>query len=164
MPKVGIGFCGGMVKKMKNGNLDLQADDKTAEEIRDRPGKAKALTNAYARGAGRKNSFVLWGGYISACFMGLLVIPVLGVCASVFLLCAIVIPALGTIKLVGALLHWDVVNYIVVSSIDSPALLFAISLFMGGILYVLGKGCWKILLCYIRSVGKMKKQLSTSCR
>ena len=43
--------------------------------------------------------------YSLASLSGLFVIPVLAICAPVFLLCAIAAPVLGAVKLVDALLH-----------------------------------------------------------
>jgi hypothetical protein len=89
------------------------------------------------------------------------VIPILGIIAPMFLLCGAIAPVAGLIKFIGSLFGYDV-PYVVAqfgSMTLSPVFTFLYSIVMGGILVLSGRGAWKLLLRYIRMVGKTKEKL-----
>lgn len=138
-----------IVKEIKSEILELQGGGKTAEEILERPGNPKELAKAYLGDWIAKSSSFHWN-------------RILAICAPVFLLCAIAAPVLGAVKLVDALLHLGIpfASYIGMTGIESPALVFLLSIVMGVVLYLIGRGCWKLLVYYIKGVGKAKRRLS----
>lgn len=89
------------------------------------------------------------------------VIPILGIIAPMFLLCGAIAPVAGLIKFIGSLFGYDV-PYVVAqfgSMTLSPVFTFLYSVVRGGILVLSGRGAWKLLLHYIRMVGKTKEKL-----
>ena len=158
-----------IVKEIKSEILELQGGGKTAEEILERLGNPKELEKAYLGDWIAKSSSFHWNRILAICayyslasLSGLFVIPVLAICAPVFLLCAIAAPVLGAVKLVDALLHLGIpfASYIGMTGIESPALVFLLSIVMGVVLYLIGRGCWKLLVYYIKGVGQAKRRLS----
>lgn len=69
---------------------------------------------------------------------------------------------MGAVKLVDTLLHLGLpyAGYIGIAGIENPIIVFILSIVIGVILYLAGRGCWKILIYYIKSVGKAKQRLS----
>ena len=92
--------------------LELQGDGKTSEEIIERLGNPKELAKAYLGDLIAKSSSFSWNRVLAICayyslasLSGLIVIPVLAICAPVFIVCAIATPILGAVKLIDALLN-----------------------------------------------------------
>lgn len=71
-------------------------------------------------------------------------------------------PILGAVKLIDALLNLGIpyASYIGISGIENPAIVFILSIVMGVALYLIGRGCWKLLVYYIKGVSKAKQHLS----
>lgn len=92
----------------------------------------------------------------------MIIIPVLAICAPVFVICAIATPIMGAIKLIDTLLNLGIpyASYIGISGIENPAAVFILSIVMEVVLYLIGRGCWKLLVYYIKGVSKVKKHLS----
>lgn len=158
-----------IVQEIKSEILELQTAGKTAEEITARLGDPKELAKAYLGDLiGKSNSFsrnrvlAICAYYSLASLSGLFIIPVLAVCAPVFIISAIGTPVLGAVKLIDALLNLGIpfARQIGVSGIENPAAVFVISIIMGVVLYQIGHGCWKLLVCYIKGVGRAKQRLS----
>ena len=79
------------------------------------------------------------------------VIPVLVIVAPTFILCGVASAVLGIIKLVDYLLHLNIpyVDYIGFqfgNTALSPIPVFILSLITGIILFLLGRGAWKLLV------------------
>lgn len=162
-----------IVKEIKSEILELQGDGKTAEEIIERLGNPKELAKAYLGDLIAKSNSFRWDKVLAICayyslagLSGLIVLPVLAICAPVFLVCAIATPLLGAVKLLDALLNLGIPYashigiYIGVYGVESPALVFVLSLVMGAVSYLMGRGCWKLLVYYIKGVSKAKQRLS----
>lgn len=158
-----------IVKEIKSEIIELQSNGKTAEEIIERLGNPKELAKAYLGDLITKdNSFSLnrilaiCAYYSLASFSGLIVIPTLAICAPAFILCAIITPIAGTIKLIDALLNLGIpyANNIGISGIDNPFIVFVACIIFGVIMYLIGRGCWKLLVCYIKAVSNTKKRLA----
>lgn len=49
--------------------------------------------------------------------------------------------------------------YYGISGIENPVAVFIISIVMGVVLYLIGRGCWKLLVYYIKGVSKAKQHL-----
>ena len=158
-----------IVKEIKSEILELQGDGKTSKEIIERLGNPKELAKAYLGDLIAKSSSFSWNRVLAICayyslasLSGLIVIPVLAICAPVFIVCAIATPILGAVKLIDALLNLGIpyASYIGISGIENPAIVFVLSIVMGVVLYLIGRGCWKLLVYYITGVSKAKRYLS----
>ena len=160
-----------IVKEIKSEMLELQDNGKKAEEIIERLGDPKELAKAYlgdlisnSNSLGSNRVLAICAYYSLASFSGLFVIPILAICSPVFILCAIAAPILGAVKLIDALLNLGIpyADYIgiSISGIENPVAVFIISIVMGVILYHIGRGCWKLLVYYIKGVSKAKQHLS----
>ena len=158
-----------IVKEIKSEILELQGNGKTAEEIIDRLGNPKELAKAYLGDLiTQDNSFSLTrilaicAYYSITGFSGLFVIPTLAICAPAFILCAIITPIAGIIKLIDALLNLGIpyADHIGIAGIDNPFIVFAACIIFGVVMYLIGRGCWKLLVLYIKTVSNTKKRLS----
>lgn len=158
-----------IVKEIKSEMLELQQNGKTAEEIIERLGNSKELAKAYLGDLIAKKSSFGWNRILAICayyslagLSGMIVIPVLAICAPVFILCGMITPIMGAIKLIDALLHLGIpyAQYIVVSGISNPMLIFLFCLIIGAVLAASGYGCWKLLVHYIKGMSKVKNNLS----
>ena len=85
-----------IVKEIKSEILELQANGKTAEEIIERLGNPKELAKAYLGDLIAKSNSFNWNRVLAICayyslasLSGLFVIPVLAICAPVFIVCGI---------------------------------------------------------------------------
>ena len=158
-----------IVKEIKSEILELQGDGKTPEEILERMGNPKELAKAYLGDLIAKSSSFSWSRMLAICayyslagLSGMIVIPVLVICAPVFIACGIAAPVLGAVKLIDTLLHLGIpyAGCIGISGIENPAIVFVLSIVMGVALYLAGRGCWKLLVYYIRGVSQAKRFLS----
>lgn len=158
-----------IVKEIKSEILELQGNGKAAGEIIERLGNPKELAKAYLGDLIAKSNTFNWNRVLAICayyslasLSGLFVIPVLAICAPVFIVCAIATPILGAVKLIDALLNLGIpyASYIGISGIENPAIVFILSIVMGVALYLIGRGCWKLLAYYIKGVSKAKQHLS----
>ena len=158
-----------IVKEIKSEMLELQGDSKSPAEIIDRLGDPKELAKAYLGDLIAKDSSFSWNRVLAICayyslasLSGLIVIPVLAVCAPVFALCGIACPVLGGIKLVDSLLSLGIpfAGSIGISGIQNPIAVFILCIIIGILLFLIGWGCWKLLGRYIKAVSKTKERLS----
>lgn len=158
-----------IVKEIKSEFLELQGNGKTAEEIMERLGSPKELAKAYLGDLIEKSSPFSWNRALAICafysltgLSGLFVMPVLAICAPVLIVCGIATPLLGAFKLVDAILNLGIpyARYIGISGIENPALVFILSIILGVAFYLIGRGCWKLLIYYIKGVSKAKQHLS----
>lgn len=74
----------------------------------------------------------------------------------------VVTPITGAVKLIDYLLNLGIpyVQYIGISGVNSPILVFIICVITGIGLYLIGRGCWKLLVYYIKGMSKVKNNLS----
>ena len=158
-----------IVKEIKSEILELQGNGKTPEEIMERMGDPRELAKAYLGDLIAKGSSFSWNRILAICayyslasLSGLVVIPVLVICAPVFIVCGIAAPVLGTVKLMDALLNLGIpyAGCIGITGIENPAIVFVLSVVMGMVLYLMGRGCWKLLVYYIKGVSRAKRFLS----
>ena len=110
-----------IVKEIKGSILEMEGEKLTTEQILDRLGKPKDLARAYLGDLLSKESKFSWNRFLIVCafyslvgFSGLFVIPCLAIVAPTFIVCGIVTPVLGIVKLVDYLLHLNIpfVEYI----------------------------------------------------
>lgn len=67
----------------------------------------------------------------------------------------------GALKWLNALLHLGIpyINFVAIAGVESPFLVFILSIVIGVMLYLLGLGCWKLLVLYVKGAGKVKRHL-----
>ena len=144
-----------IVKEIQSEIFELQSNGKNAKEI---------LGDLIAKGTSFSWTRVLaiCAYYSLASLSGLVIIPTLAICAPVFILCGIVTPIIGAVKLIDYLLNLGIpyVQYIGISGVNSPILVFIICVITGIGLYLIGRGCWKLLVYYIKGMSKVKNNLS----
>ena len=157
-----------IVQEIKSEMQELQAAGQTPEQILARLGEPKEMARAYlgdliAQSGGLSASRVLalCAFYSVTGLSGLFVIPVLGICAPVFLLCGVVTPLLGAVKAVDVALglHIPYVQYIGIAGVQNPVLVFVLCILAGIALFALGYGCWKLLVVYVKSISRVKRTL-----
>lgn len=155
-----------IVKEIESEILELHNEGKTEEEIIARLGDPKELAKAYLGDLISKSRSFSWKSVLAICayyslvgFSGLIVIPVLVICAPTFILCGIATPILGAVKLIDSLLSLGIpyADRIEVAGIGNPFLAFGLCVAVGVMLCLIGYGCWKLLVLYIRTVGRIKK-------
>lgn len=158
-----------IVEEIKSEMLELQGDGKTAGEIVERLGNPKELAKAYLGDVIAQDTTLSWNRVLAICafysvagFSGLIVIPTLGICAPVFILCGMITPIIGAVKMIDTLLHLGIpfVQYIGIAGISNPVLVFAVCVISGVVLLLMGWGCWKLLVHYIKGMSKVKNSLS----
>lgn len=158
-----------IVKEIKSTMLEMKQENKPVEEIIEQLGTPKELAKAYLSDLLTKdhnfntnNLLTVIAFYSLTGISGLFIIPILGIIGPVFMLCGVLCPILGIIKLLGYLFHFEVP--FVVFQLGSitlhpvPACLLAITI--GILLYLIGKGAWHLLLKYLNSVSIKKQSLS----
>ena len=161
-----------IVKEIKGSIIEMEQENLSTEQILDKLGNPKDLAKAYlgdllANGAGFS-----WNRFLTVCafysivgFSGMVVIPCLVIIAPVFIACGVITPLLGVIKLVDSLLNLNLpyveqIGFQLSSTIVSPVPVFFLSIIMGIILYLIGRGSWRLLVYYCKKVSNTKKDLS----
>ena len=151
-----------IVKEIKGSILEMESENLSTEQILTRLGKPKDLAKAYLGDLLAKENGFSWNRFLTVCafyslvgFSGLFVIPVLVIVAPTFILCGVASAVLGIIKLVDYLLHLNIpyVDYIGFqfgNTALSPIPVFILSLITGIILFLLGRGAWKLLITYCK--------------
>ena len=97
--------------------------------------------------------------YCLAILSGIFLIPTLAICGSVFIICGVVCPVLGLIKMLDPLLQLGIPyaeNITVISGVEYPVIAFFLCAVVGIGLLGAGRVCWKLLLGYFKQVRKMK--------
>lgn len=99
--------------------------------------------------------------YISVFFSGIFIIPTLGIIAPTFILCGLLAPICGLIKLIGYIFHIEVpfIMFQIGKYELSPIPGFILSIIIGLILYFIGKSSWYLLLKYINKVKETARKL-----
>lgn len=89
------------------------------------------------------------------------VLPFLSIPAIAFLLFAIISPIAGFLKLAGSFLGFDMpyIMFQIGSYTASPTAAFFLSVAAGLLFFLAGRGLWKLLLSYIRTVSHLKQTL-----
>lgn len=158
-----------IVKEIKSEILELQRNGKSAEEIIERLGNPKELAKAYLGDLIAKDTSFSWNRVLAICayyslasLSGLVIMPTLAICAPTFIFCGVITPIMGATKLIDFLLNLGIpyVQYIGVSGINNPILVFMICIITGIVLCLIGVGCWKLLILYVKSMSKVKNKLS----
>lgn len=160
-----------IVKEVKGSILEMESENLSTEQILTRLGKPKDLAKAYLGDLLAKENGFSWNRFLSLCFLWLsrffwiVLIPVLVIVAPTFILCGVASAVLGIIKLVDYLLclnipYVDYIGFQFGNTALSPIPVFILSLITGIILFLLGRGAWKLLITYCKGISKTKNSLS----
>lgn len=157
-----------IIKEIRSQIIELETMRNTPEEILSRFGSPKNLAKAYLsnliiekKSLSLNTILALCAYYTLVGFTGVIILPILIVCSSVFSVCGIVTPILAFIKMLNSLLNLGLplTDHVEISAGVfplNPILEFLLSLPLSALLVALGWGCWKLLRAYIKSVGKAK--------
>ena len=164
-----------IVKEIKSSILEMESDNLTTEQILDRLGKPKDLAKAYLGDLLSKGSGFSWNRFLTVCafysivgFSGMFVIPCLAIMAPVFIVCGIASPLLMAVKMIDYILNLglpymeNMENMGVFTGLVelNPIAEFVVVLVIGVLLFLAGRGCWKLLVNYCKKVSKTKSDLS----
>lgn len=99
--------------------------------------------------------------YISVFASGIFIIPTLGIIAPIFMLCGLLAPICGLIKLIGYIFHIEIpfIMFQIGKYELNPISSFILSIITGLILYFIGKYSWHLLLKYINKVKEKAQKL-----
>jgi len=157
-----------ILREMESEILDLQQAGLSTREILNRLGPPKALAKAYLQDLLTKNHDIRWSRILMTfayCglvgFSGLFVIPFLGILAPTLIFCGVISPIAGLVKLAGHIIGKEV-PYIMFqfgSVTLSPWLAFPVSIVFGILMFLLGKGAWKLLLRYLQTASNAAKKI-----
>ena len=160
-----------IVREIKSSMQEMQAEGLAAEAILERLGRPEALARAYLsdlmvqpQRSGWKKLLTLLAFYSVVGMSGMVVIPVLGICAPTFLLCGVVVPLAGLVKFLAWYPLGIDIPYIAMQfgPFTPPvALGFVCSLVAGALLCLLGVACWRLLMWYLRTVGNTRDRLAS---
>lgn len=158
-----------IIREIKSSMIEMEtADHISPQKITERLGNPKELAKAYLGDLITNNNHFSWKKLINICafysltgLSGIIIIPTLAITAPIFILCGIVTPLAGLLKLAGYFFGFDLPFLLFqIGSYTLPALwAFLLSLVTGIVLLALGYGAWKLLLRYIQGVSKKKESL-----
>lgn len=159
-----------IVKEIKSAMQEMEAEGLAPDAITKRLGAPEQLARAYLsdlltkpQRSGWQKLLTVLAFYSVVGLSGMFVIPILGICAPAFFLCAVVVPLAGLANCLFRYLLGVQVPYLTVQLgpyTPPPLLGFVCTLAAGGILFLLGRGCWWLLVRYLKAVGTTKDSLS----
>lgn len=154
--------------EIKGEMVELQEAGHGDQEILTRLGSAKDLAKAYlgeaiTKGKGfslsRLGALAVFYSLAGAAWV--IVLPVTGIIGVSFMACGVLAPLAGLVKflssLIGIELPWIVVQF--GSYIPGPAATLLYSVFMGGLLFLLGRSAWMLTLWMVRKISATKKKI-----
>lgn len=158
-----------IVREIKSGMLELEATGLTPQEIAARLGAPKELAAAYLSDAITKNPKFSWkrlgsviAFYSLAGLGGMVVLPAASITAVTFMVCGVVVPAMGLLKflasLVGIDLPWVMLQF---GNWTAPAVLvFPVSVAVGALLLLAGRGIWRATVGFVRMIEQRRRGLA----
>lgn len=161
-----------IVKEIKGSILEMESDRLTTEQILNRLGNPKDLAKAYLGDLLSKESGFSWNRFLTVCafysivgFSGMVIIPCLAIIAPTFIICGIVSPILMAVKVIDyiftlGLPYIENMGVFVGMVQLNPIMEFVLTLIVGSLLVIAGRGCWKLLIYYCKKVSKTKSNLS----
>ncbi len=161
-----------IVKEIESGMCELQNNGKTSAEIIERLGDPKNLAKAYLGDLLEAGTGFNWNRFLALCafysvagFSGMIIIPSLAIIAPVFIVCGVLTPVMAFVKMADYILGLGIPYMeniqIVFNGIEelNPVLGFVFAAAVGILLYMAGKGAWKLLLLYCKKTSRIKDKL-----
>lgn len=153
-----------IINEIKSEMVELETQGKLSpEQITERLGDPKELAKAYLGDAISKNngfSFrklcAVVAFYSFAGVGGLFVLPLTSVLGVGFMLCGVIAPIAGLIKVLGYVVGIDVpwVSFQFGAHVLHPVPAFLLAVVLGVLLFAAGMGFWKITLKYIHMISR----------
>ena len=156
-----------IVREIKSEMLELQSQGTGTEQILQRLGDPRALAKAYlgaciARSpfGWRKLSAVI-AFYSLAGSVGMIVLPVTGICGAAFMLSGVLCAIAGVVKFGAHLMGFelDAIGIHMGPVSVSAAAFLPLAVLIGAVLFAAGWLLWKLTLRIIRSLSRCKKKL-----
>lgn len=160
-----------IVKEIKSSIIEMENEKLSDEQILERLGNPKYLAKAYLgdllaskKGFSISRFLTVCAFYSVMGFSGMIIIPCLAIIAPTFIFCGIAAPVLGSVKMTDYIFNLGLpyVQHIVIilSNIElNPVWEFFGLIIIGALLFLAGRGAWKLLLCYCKKVSETKKDL-----
>lgn len=159
-----------IVKEIKSelSELELQGN-LTPEEILERMGDPKELAKAYlgshltkSGGFQLKKLGALIAFYGLTGISGMFILPMVSILSIGLMAGAVIAPIGGLVKFIGYLFGQDVpfVMFQIGSYTAAPPAAFALSIVFGLLFFLAGRGLWKLLLSYIKTVSRIRRNCS----
>ncbi len=162
-----------IIKEIKSEIQELQNNGVPAEKIIERLGNPKSLAKSYLGELLSKESRFSWNRFLVVCafyslvgFSGMVVIPCLGIIAPTFIVCGIIAPILGAVKMIDYIFTLNIpyvenIRIFLGGIVEfNPIIEFIISLIIGVLIYWAGRGAWKLLMLYCKRISKTASKLS----
>lgn len=158
-----------IVREIKSELLELEAQGLRPEEITARLGAPKELAAAYLSDAITKNPKFSWkrlgsviAFYSLAGLGGMIVLPAASITAVTFMVGGAVVPVMGLLKflasLIGIDLPWVMLQF---GNWTAPtALAFPVSVAVGALLLLAGRGLWRVTVGFVRMVEQKRRKLA----
>ncbi len=155
-----------IVKEIKSEMLELEMKQQLSpEQILEKLGNPKTLATAYLGDSiSKTQTFSLRRFAIVTAFYsltgisGMFVLPFTSILAAALMFSGIIAPLAGLINLIGCLLGFEIpwVVFQFGPYTPGPIAAFPLSIIVGILLFLGGKGCWKLTLKYIKTVSTLK--------
>lgn len=162
-----------IISEIRSEMQELSDSGVPAVNIIERLGDPKELARAYLGDLLTKESRFTWRRFLIVCafyggvgFSGMVVIPCLGIIAPTFIICGVATPLLGAFKMIDYLFALHIpyaqnIGIVLAGLVEfNPIFEFIISLFVGVLIFLAGRGAWRLLLFYCRKVSRAANRLS----
>ena len=158
-----------IINEIKSEMQELEAKDKlSSEQIIERLGNPKELAGAYLGQYITKNdsfnlrklcTIIIF--YSLAGLGSVFVLPFTSIVGVTFMICGVIVPICGAVKLLGAIVGIDT-PYIMFqfgTYTASPVMAFLLSILFGILFILAGKFFWKLTIQYIQMISSRKKKI-----
>ena len=158
-----------IIREIKSEMLELEAQGVPPEEIIDRLGNPREMAAGYLSDAIVKNPRFSWKrlGTLAAFYSlaglgGMIVLPATSITAVAFMVFGAVAPAAGLLhflaSLVGIDVPWVMLQFGSWSA--PPAVAFPVSVAVGLLLLLAGRGLWKVTVRFVRMLGRTRRAVA----
>lgn len=161
-----------IIKEMKSSIIEMENENFSTEQILERLGNPNDLARAYLGDLLSKGSGFSLTRFLTLCafyslvgLSGLFIIPTLIIIAPTFIVCGMIAPILGAVKMIDYIFHLGIpyvehIGIMLTGIIElNPIEEFIGTIIIGGLLYIIGKVAWKLLLTYCKKVSQTKENL-----
>ncbi len=158
-----------IINEIKSQMMELKAGNcLTSDQITERLGNPKELAGAYlGESLSQSAAFSLRRliyailFYCLAGLGGIFILPFTTILAGALLVCGVIAPVSGLVKAAGFLMGFDVpwVSFQFGSWTAHPLLALPLSVLLGILLFLAGKGFWKLTLKYIQVVSSRQRSV-----
>lgn len=158
-----------IINEIKSEIQELEAKDKLSpEQIIERLGNPKELAGAYlGQSITQNNHFSIRKlgtiiiFYSLAGLGSVFILPFTSIVGVTFMLCGVIVPICGIVKMLGALVGIDTpfIMFQFGTYTAPPAVAFLLSILLGILFFLAGKFFWKLTIRYIQMISSRKKRI-----